>query len=91
VSVAIDEGADGFAVQVIALNDPSRARATLGELKAAGLPAYLVEPPASEPDAPYRVRLGRYKSRVDAQAVALEVGRARGQKLWVVRELRAGS
>jgi cell division septation protein DedD len=91
VSAGTDERPDGFAVQVIALDDPSRARATLSELNAAGLPAYLVEPPASEPDAPYRVRLGRYKTRVDAEAVALEVGRVRGQKLWVVKELRAGS
>jgi cell division septation protein DedD len=82
----INGSSAGFAVQVIALNDPLRARAALSELKAAGLPAYLVEPPVSEPDAPYRVRLGRYTSRADAEAAALELGRARGQKLWVVRE-----
>jgi len=89
-SVEPNGSSNGFAVQVIALNDPSRARAALSELKAAGLPAYILEPPASEPDAPYRVRLGRYTSRADAEAAALELGRARGQKLWVVRERRAG-
>ncbi len=82
-SAELNQSSEGFAVQVIALNDPTRARAILGEMKAAGLPAYLLEPPASEPDAPYRVRLGRYTSRADAEAAALQVGKTRGEKLWV--------
>jgi cell division septation protein DedD len=86
-----DESLDGFAVQVIALNDPIRARQVLSELKAAGLPGYMLEPPATQPDAPFRIRLGRYTSRAEAEAVALKLERARGQKLWVIRERRAGS
>jgi cell division septation protein DedD len=77
---------NGFAVQVVALNDPSRAREAVEALKAAGLPAYLVEPPASDPDAPYRVRLGRYGTEQEARAVAATLQKSTREKLWVVRE-----
>ncbi|HEY7498674.1 MAG TPA: SPOR domain-containing protein [Vicinamibacterales bacterium] len=77
---------EGFAVQIIALNDPSRARDAVAELKAAGLPAYLVEPPASDPDGPYRVRLGRYATRADAEAAATALEKSRGEKYWVIKE-----
>jgi cell division septation protein DedD len=71
---------------VIALNDPLRAKATLQELKAAGLSAYILDPPASDPEAPYRVRVGPFSSRAEAETAAAELGKARGQKLWVIRE-----
>jgi cell division septation protein DedD len=77
---------EGFAVQIIALNDPSRARELTAALKAAGLPAYLVEPPATDRNAPYRVRLGRYSTRGEAQAAAAALEKARGEKYWVIRE-----
>jgi cell division septation protein DedD len=77
---------DGYAIQIIALHDPSRARDAVTELKAAGFPAYLVEPPPSDPDGPYRVRLGRYASRADAQAAAADLEKRRGEKYWVIRE-----
>jgi cell division septation protein DedD len=75
-----------FAIQIAALNDPIRARSLVGQLRAAGLPAYLVEPPTSDPDAPYRVRLGPYASREEAETVAATLETKRGQKLWVTRE-----
>ena len=77
---------DGFAVQVIALNDPSRARARVDGLKASGFPAYLVEPPSSDPDAPYRVRVGRYATEEEARAVATSLRKTGHETLWVVRE-----
>ena len=79
---------DRFAIQVAALNDPRRARALVQALKAEGYPAYLVEPDARYPDGPYRVRVGRYDSRGDAQRIADKLEAARGEKLWVIRELR---
>jgi cell division septation protein DedD len=75
-----------FAVQIAALNDPGRARSLVGQLKAAGLPAYLVEPPPSDPDAPYRVRVGPYASREEAQKVAAQLEAKHGEKLWVTRD-----
>jgi cell division septation protein DedD len=79
-------GTDRFAIQIAALNDPLRAKDTVQKLKATGMPAYLVSPPPSAPDAPYRVRLGPYNSREEAQKVAATLEAQRGEKLWVTRE-----
>jgi cell division septation protein DedD len=79
-------GSGEFAIQVIALNDPSRARETMEALKSAGFPAYIVDPPPADPDAPYRVRVGRYAGRAEAQAAAAALQKVRREKLWVVRE-----
>ena len=48
-----------------------------------GLPAFLVEPPPSDPNAPYRVRVGMYASRIDAERASETVGRLAGVKVWV--------
>jgi len=50
------------------------------------MPAYLVNPPASDPDAPYRVRVGPYESREEAQKVAASLEEQRKEKRWVTRE-----
>ena len=75
-----------FAIQIAALHDPSRARDAVQQLKSTGMPAYLVEPSASDPDGPYRVRLGPYVSREEAQKVAATLEAQRGEKVWVTRE-----
>jgi cell division septation protein DedD len=82
------QAAETFAIQIAALNNPIRAKSLVQQLEAAGLPAYLVAPPPGEPDAPYRVRLGPYESRDEAQRVAARLEAQRGEKLWVVREGR---
>lgn len=82
--------AEGFAVQVAALLDPARAKAIVRELAAAGYPAYLLEPAADDPDGPYRVRIGRYRSRTAAAVAIAKLERSRGEKLWVIREAAAG-
>jgi cell division septation protein DedD len=75
-----------FALQVAAFDDPLRARVMVGELKQKGLAAYLVEPPPSDPNAPYRVRVGGYATRTDAEKAAPGVGKTAGGKVWVTRE-----
>ncbi len=75
-----------FALQVAAFDDPLRARVLVGELKQKGLAAYLVEPPPSDPNAPYRVRVGGYATRGEAEKAAAAVEKATGGKLWVTRE-----
>jgi len=75
-----------FTIQIAALNDPGRAKEAVEKLKATGMPAYLVNPPASDPNAPYRVRVGLYDSRAEAQRVAATLEASRGEKLWVTRE-----
>lgn len=72
-----------FALQVAAFDDPIRARRMVADLKEKGLPAYLVEPPPGDPNAPYRVRVGVYASRLDAERASRSVSRAAGVKVWV--------
>jgi hypothetical protein len=81
---AVSVGA--FSLQVAAFDDPQRARVMVGELKQKGLAAYLVEPPPRDPNAPYRVRVGGYATRAEAEMAAGEIGRAAGGKVWVTKE-----
>lgn len=74
-----------FAIQIVALNDPLRAKETVQRLKETGMPAYLVDPPASDPDGPYRVRVGPYASKEEAQNIAASLEAQRHEKLWVTR------
>jgi cell division septation protein DedD len=78
-------GRESYVVQIAALNDPLRAKDTVAALKSSGLPAYLVAPPAGDPDGPYRVRVGPYQSRMAAQKAAATLGKKRGEQLWVTR------
>lgn len=75
-----------FAVQIAALNDSQRARDLVRELKTSGLPAYLVQPGAADPNAPYRIRVGPYRTRAAAQKTVTTLEKERGEKLWVIRE-----
>jgi cell division septation protein DedD len=76
-----------FAIQVAALNDPARARELVERLRSAGHPSYLVEPPAADPDAPYKVRVGHYPTRSAAEPTLRALEKERGEKLWIVREV----
>jgi hypothetical protein len=75
-----------YAIQIAALSDPIRVRRLVEQLRGKGYQAYVVEPPPSDPDAPYRVRIGGYTSRASAQKAAHMLERERLQKVWVVRE-----
>jgi cell division septation protein DedD len=75
-----------FAVQVAALSDPIRARAIVRQLTSLGYPAYLIAPAAGDPDGPYRVRVGGYRTRAAAAAAAARLEQALREKLWVIRE-----
>jgi cell division septation protein DedD len=75
-----------FVLQVAAFDDPLRARNLVAELAAGGLAAYLVAPPADNPNAPYRVRVGTFGTRGEAEGAAAAVTRAVGQKPWITRE-----
>ncbi|OFW07271.1 MAG: hypothetical protein A3H96_17270 [Acidobacteria bacterium RIFCSPLOWO2_02_FULL_67_36] len=74
-----------FAVQVAALLNRDSAAALVRELKAAGLPVYLLESPDA-PDSLVRVRVGPFKSRTAAERAARRLERQRGGKLWVIKE-----
>ena len=75
-----------FAIQIAALSASEPATVLERQLKAAGLPAYVL-PPDSE-DAPYRVRVGPFSTRAAASKVAASLEKKRGEKLWVLNEKR---
>ena len=77
-------GQAAFAVQIAALSDLDNARAMVLSLSASGWPAYLVEP--ADGDSLYRVRVGTYDTRADAQKMAVDLERVLGMKLWLIRE-----
>jgi len=72
-----------FALQAAAFDDPLRARSMVEALIRKGFDAYVVEPPAGNPDAPYRVRIGRYDTRAEADRAAIEARKVTAEKLWV--------
>jgi cell division septation protein DedD len=78
-----------YAIQIAALSDPLRARDLVRKLRASGLTAYLVSPSAGDPDALFRVRVGPYRTRAAALRANVGLEKARGEKLWVIKEMSA--
>ena len=61
--------APSFVVQVTALRNNDEARTVAAELVAKGYPARVIDPTSGTPGAVYRVRLGPYADRREADAV----------------------
>jgi len=75
---------DGVAIQVAALAGRSEAEAVVGRLKGKGYAAYLMPPLAGQPSV-FRVRVGKFKTRADAEAVATRLEREEQFKPWITR------
>ena len=82
----VSSSAGKFTIQIAALNDPLRAKDAVLQLMKRGMPAYLLDPPSSDPDGPYRVRVGPYNTREEAQKIAASLEQQRHEKVWVTRE-----
>ena len=77
-------GGCGFVVQVAAVRQRSEADAIRGRLTRKGYPAFIAT--AGAPGAPtYRVRVGKYPSRREADSVAAKLEREEQFKPWVTR------
>jgi DedD protein len=76
---------DGFAIQVAALRERAEADAIVKRLAGKGYPAYLVAPTKDAPAMMYRVRVGKYKERREADTVAARLQKEEQFKPWVVR------
>jgi cell division septation protein DedD len=72
-----------FTIQVAASPNERYAREMVDELKRAGHKAYLVEGTASGVRGVYRVRVGHYSTRSEANRSALTLEKALGWRLWV--------
>lgn len=73
-----------FAVQVAALNARSEADAIAKRLSAKGYSAF-VQPPSGGTPAVYRVRVGTFKTRREAESVATRLQKEEQFKPWVTR------
>jgi DedD protein len=76
--------AGGFTLQVAALRDESEATAMADRLTKKGYGAYVMNPPAGAPSV-YRVRVGRYPTRHDAETAAAQLKREEQFSPWITR------
>ena len=75
---------DGYSIQVAALRSREEADTIVKRLAAKGYPAY-VAAPVKEPVPNFRVRIGKYKDRREADTVAAKLQKEEQFKPWVVR------
>ena len=75
---------DGFVVQVAAVRQRAEADTIRRRLAGKGYPAFVTTPGAGGP-AVFRVRVGKYESRREAESVAGRLEREEQFKPWVTR------
>jgi DedD protein len=83
---ASDPSGPGFAVQVAAYRDRGEADSMAKRLSDKGYPAFVLAPVRGTATAYFRVRVGKYKTRKDAEAVEVRLQTA--EKLpnaWIAR------
>ena len=74
----------GFAVQVAAVGERDEADTIALRLSTKGYPAYVMSPAAGTPRV-FRVRVGKYKDRREAEQVANRLQREEQFKPWITR------
>ena len=74
-----------WAVQVIATRDRAMAASVLKRLASKGYPAFLVNPPANATPAYYKVHVGRYNDRGEAEKVSLRIKKEEQFQSWITR------
>ncbi len=74
----------GFAIQVAALRQRAEADSVVRGLTGKGYPAYVMTPDSGAP-AVFRVRVGKFKDRHDAETVAARLQKEEQFKPWIVR------
>jgi DedD protein len=74
----------GFAVQIAALNVRSEADAIARRLSSKGYAAYVL-PPADGTPSVYRVRIGKFPTRREAETIAARLQKEEQFKPWVTR------
>jgi DedD protein len=75
---------NGYAIQVAALNGREEAETMVTRLTGKGYSAYVVAPQAGQPSM-YRVRVGKFQERAEAEKVASRLEREEQFKPWITR------
>ena len=83
-SVATEPAGDGFAIQLAALGKREEAEGIVRRLTNKGYSAYLMAPASGAP-AVYRVRVGKFKERREAESVSARLQKEEQFKPWIVR------
>jgi len=81
---AAEPSGSGFAVQIAALNLRSEADAIARRLSTKGYAAYVLSPVNGTPPV-YRVRVGKFPTRREAETVAAKLQKEEQFKPWVTR------
>ena len=84
VAASTEPPGTGFAIQVAALRERDEADVIVKRLAGKGYPAYVLAPIKGE-IAIYRVRVGKFKDRNEADTVAARLQKEEQFKPWVVR------
>jgi DedD protein len=74
----------GFALQITALKEQGEAEAVARRLTAKGYAAYVLKPAAGSPSV-YRVRVGKFKTRREAEAIATKLNKEEQFTPWITR------
>ena len=82
--VPVEPKGDGIAIQVAALRERAEADALVARLKSKGYAAYLVASLTGQPTG-FRVRVGKFKTRTEAEKVAARLEREEQFKPWITR------
>lgn len=81
-----DPSGSGFAVQVAAYKDRRESDNLAKQLIAKGYPAFVLDPVAGAPTAFFRVRVGKYKTRQEAEAAMAKLQSVEQfSKAWIAR------
>jgi cell division septation protein DedD len=81
---AAEPAGTGFAIQVAALSKRAEADGVASSLTSKGYPAYVINPDAGAP-AVFRVRVGKFKDRREAESVKTRLEKEEQFKPWIVR------
>jgi cell division septation protein DedD len=74
-----------WVVQVIATRDRGVATSVVQKLAGKGYPAYLVSPAARAPQPFYKVHVGRYNDRGEAEQVSARIKKEEQFQSWITR------
>jgi cell division septation protein DedD len=74
-----------WAVQVVALTDRAAATAVVQRLHAKGYPAFLVTPQTGAPVQNYKVQVGKFEDRAQAEQIAGRLKKEEQFQPWILR------
>ena len=74
-----------WAVQVVALTDKAAASAVVQRLSAKGYPAFMVSPQSGAPVQNYKVQVGKFEDRAEAEQIAGRLKKEEQFQPWILR------